>query len=96
MIQTQVAPNTLLALTEDFLILIEEQRALYRQSSNYGWIITHIPRVALADVTIEPRGPRQELAIRMARGGAVAERRVILGPDATNLWRKMWSESVLP
>jgi hypothetical protein len=90
--EQQVTPNTLLALTDASALVLEEERALIRKSEQYGLIITRIPRQAIADVQSAAQDSLQELIFLLARSGATAELRLLLEPDAVELWRGLWEE----
>jgi hypothetical protein len=87
--ENQVMPNTLLALTEASVLVLEEEPALVRKSEQIGLIITRIPRQAVADVQSAARGSIEEITFLLARSGATAEQRVLLEPASVRLWREL-------
>ena len=86
----QVTPNTLLALTDASVLVLEEESALVRKSEQFGLIITRIPRAAIADVQAAAHDAMQELTLALARGGATAERRLLLEQETAQAWLELW------
>ena len=78
MFPKQITANTLLALTNASVIVLDEDRALVRKSQQYGYRITRIPRQAIAGVAVAATDALQELTFTLARDGAEAERRLKL------------------
>jgi hypothetical protein len=87
----QRVPNTLLALTDASVILIEEEHALVRKSQQYGWIITRIPLLSIVDVQSQAKDSLEELKFTLTRNGATAERRVLLEPETAQAWLALWA-----
>jgi len=87
----QLVPNTLLALTDASVILIEEEHALVRKSQQYGWIITRMPLLSVVDVQSQAKDSLEELTFTLARNGATAERRVLLEPETAHAWLALWA-----
>jgi len=86
----QITANTLLALTNASVIVIDEDRALVRKSQQYGYRITRIPRPAVAGVAAAEVEGLQELTFTLARDGAGAERRWKLDPQTAEHWLALW------
>ena len=87
----QLTPRRLLALTDAAVVLIEEEQALVRKSSQYGWIITQMPRAAVRDLQTAPaQEGLQELKFTLARGGASTDRRTVLAAGTVNDWLRLW------
>jgi hypothetical protein len=89
----QITANTLLALTDASILILEEERALVRKSQQYGLTITRIPRQSIADVQTTPKDFLQELIISLTRSGAMTDRRYLLEPDTVQSWLKLWEKS---
>ncbi len=91
LLRRQLTPQTALTLTDRCVVLIEEERAPTRKSGRYGWVFSYIPLRAITEMQVAPLGTKQELAIRMARGNASAERRLILDDEPARAWRDLWA-----
>ncbi|MCQ3980621.1 MAG: hypothetical protein DPW09_45010 [Anaerolineae bacterium] len=85
----QVSANTLLALTDHELVIIEEEKTDWKNP--YGWILTFCPLACLKEFETMPEGAWQELQLRLARKGVEVERRVKLGPETALNWQELWS-----
>lgn len=90
----EISPNTVFALTDRKVVLIEEMRSLgwmkRRSESEYGWIFTYIPRDRVVDVTVAQDARWAELRISLAWGGAKDERTFLLEPAIAARWREAW------
>ncbi len=90
----QVTPNTLLGLTDRKLVMIEEQRSMAwrRQSTQgeYGWIFTYIPVDRVVDMVVTPGARSAAVTVRLAWGGATAERCFLLEPAIAVRWEQAW------
>ena len=86
----QITANTLLALTNASVIVLDEDRALVRKSQQYGYRITRIPRQAIAGVAVAATDSLQELTFALARNGAEAERRLKLEAKTAQQWLALW------
>ena len=93
----QVTPNTMFALTDRKLVIIEEKRASvwHRQSSQgeYGWIFTYIPLDRVVDIVVSSSAGRAELGLRLEWGGAKDERSFILAPAIAAEWDSAWLDT---
>jgi len=88
-LQHQVSANTLLALTDHELVIIEEEKTGWKNP--YGWILTFCPLACLKEFETTPEGAWQELQLRLARKGVEVDRRVKLGPETALNWQALWS-----
>jgi hypothetical protein len=86
----QITANTLLALTNASVIVVDEDRALVRKSQQYGYRITRIPLQAVAGVAVADLDGLQELTFTLARDGAEAERRWQLEYQTAEHWLALW------
>lgn len=86
----QITANTLLALTEASVLILEEERAFVRKSQQYGLTITRIPLQALAEVTTTAQEQLQELKLSLTRSGAMTDRRMLLEVDTAQRWMALW------
>ncbi len=94
--QRQVTPNTLLALTDCHLIIIEEDRALFRRAAGrveYGWIVSHFPLRVIAGATTASHDIWHELTIAVDTAPAAVHvaRRVLLDEDTAHAWDALWA-----
>jgi hypothetical protein len=90
----QVTPNTLLAITDRKLVVIEEKRASiwHRQSAQgeYGWIFTYIPLDRVMDMVLRTVAGRTEIVVRLEWGAAREERSFVFEPAAAKQWERAW------
>lgn len=86
----QTTANTLLALTNASVIVIDEDRAFVRKSQQYGYRITRIPLRAVAGAAVAEQDGLQELTFTLARDGAQAERQIRLESQAAEQWLALW------
>ena len=86
----QITANSLLALTNASVIVIDEDRALVRKSQQYGYRITRIPLRAIAGAAVAEQDGLQELTFTLARDGAQAERQIRLESQAAEQWLALW------
>jgi hypothetical protein len=80
-----VSANTLLALTSNYVTVIQED--LY---VSQGWIVTHIPRSNIVRMQGQPRDLWNELTVQLRRGNQTAEYKLLLENEAVQVWRERW------
>jgi hypothetical protein len=85
----KIAETTLLALTDQQLIVVEEQSR--SRFPAYGWTFTFYPRQAIDKIGIAPAQPRQEWFIELKSKAASAERRILLEGSNGSAWQELWS-----
>lgn len=95
LLPNQVTPNTLFALTDRKLVLIEENRSSFwqkrRSGTEYGWIFTYIPLERVVEIGAAAQGVRwTEFTIRLEWGGAQDERKLLLEPAIAARWEQAW------
>ncbi|MCS6846070.1 MAG: hypothetical protein NZ528_17395 [Caldilineales bacterium] len=88
----QLTPNTLLALTNASVLILAENLALVRKSEQYGLIITRIPRQVVAALQSVTKDSLQNITFYLARGGATAQRQLLLEPNAAQEWLELWTK----
>jgi hypothetical protein len=86
----QLAPDTLVALTNASVLILTEEKALVRRSNDLGLLITRIPRQAIAGMTIEPGGQVDTVVFALDRGGVRDQVRLVLAHDAAEAWTAAW------
>lgn len=87
-LRQQVSATTLLALTNQRVIIVEEEKN--GQRASYGYIYTFIPRAAITHIEAQPGECWRELLIQLEQGAVTAERRVTLEPEPAADWQKLW------
>jgi hypothetical protein len=87
----QLLPNTLVALTDASVLIMEEESALVRKSEQFGLIITRIPRRAIAAAASTAQDPLQPIRFLLAWDDAAAEQNVLLTPEMAEAWLKLWN-----
>jgi hypothetical protein len=75
----KISPNTLIALTDRQIVLIQEEIA---STSNYGWVITYWPRQHVKKIHAESRSPWQILYIKTDLDPAAEKTAIVLDPSA--------------
>jgi hypothetical protein len=86
----QLAPDTLITLTNASVLILTEEKALVRRSNDLGLLITRIPRQAIAGMTIEPGGQVDTVVFALDRGGVRDQVRLVLAHDAAEAWTAAW------
>jgi hypothetical protein len=86
----QLAPDTLITLTDASVLLLTEEKALVRRSNDLGLLITRIPLRAIAGMQVEQRGPVDDVVFALDRGGVADHYRVTLAHDAAEMWAGIW------
>ncbi|MBK8796599.1 MAG: hypothetical protein IPM07_09640 [Anaerolineales bacterium] len=86
----QLAPDTLVALTNASVLILTEEKALVRRSNDLGLLITRIPRLAIAGMEVATRGPVDSVIFALDRGGVTEQVRLGLAHEAAEAWVVMW------
>jgi hypothetical protein len=79
----KVTPNTLLAVTDKQVVLIQEEIA---STSNYGWVITHYPRHKILQIQADPQNGWQVFHIQSGSINALKTQSIILKPEMVQQW----------
>jgi hypothetical protein len=85
----QVLANTLLALTDREVVIVEESRT--GEKSPYGWILTFCPLTCVEKIEMTPGETCQELQLHLSRNGATVDRQVTLETEAVLAWQDLWT-----
>ena len=85
----KIAETTLLALTDQQLIIVEEQSR--SRFPAYGWIFTFYPRQAIGQAGMAPNQRGQEWCIGLKSKAALVERRILLESLNGSAWQELWS-----
>jgi len=80
-----VSANTLLALTSNYVTVIQEDLHV-----SQAWIISYIPRSNISGMQGQPRGLWNELTVQLKRGDQTAEYKLLLENEAVQAWRERW------
>jgi hypothetical protein len=80
-----VSANTLLSLTSNYMVVIQEELGVAQ-----GWIISHIPRTSIVRIQNRPRDEWNELTVQLKRGDQTAETTFLLKSEAAQAWRVYW------
>lgn len=89
----QLAPDTLVAVTDASVLILAEEKAFVRDSDELGLIITRIPRRAVTGVRSEKGDRLDDVVFTLSGDGVTEEIRLALAPDAADNWLKIWSRS---
>ncbi len=82
-----ISANTLLLLTSNYMVVIEEDLVVKQ-----GWIISYIPRSSIFGMQSQSRGPWNELTVQLRRGEQTAECKLKLKDEAVQAWRVRWTQ----
>jgi hypothetical protein len=77
--------NTLLLLTSNFMVVIQEDPKV-RQ----GWIISYLPRNNIAGMYNQSRNLWNELTVQLKREEQTVEYKLLLKSETTLAWRERW------
>ena len=88
----QLAPDTLITLTNASVLILTEEKALVRRSNDLGLLITRIPRQAITGMQIEQRNQVDAVVFALDRGGVADEYRLFLAHDAAQAWAALWKK----
>ena len=80
-----VLANTLLLLTTNYMVVIQEELDVKQ-----GWIVSYIPRNNIAGMQNRPYSLWNELSVQLKRGGQSVEYKLMLKSEAVEAWRKQW------
>ena len=89
--QRPVAPETVFALTNQTLILIEEDMAW---GASYGWVITLCPRNVVLTVESTPTDEWQNLLVSLIRNNVNTERNLILENETALDCKSLWASQI--
>jgi hypothetical protein len=83
-----VLANTLLLLTSNYVVVIQEDLTVKQ-----GWIISYIPRNSIFGMQSQLRGLWNELTLQLKQGEQTAEYKLLLENEAVQAWRVRWIQS---
>lgn len=82
-----IAPASLLALTDQTVILIEEDKA---RGAAYGWLITLCPRRYIVEIESRPNHEWHDVIVRLLRNTISEERKLTLESESVLAWDTLW------
>lgn len=85
----QISANTLLALTNRDVVIIEEERTGRRNP--YGWILTFCPLACVKGFEATSSELWQELQLHLTRNGVAVDRQVTLERERVQAWQNLWA-----
>lgn len=88
----QLAPDTLIALTDASVLILTEEKALVRRSDDLGLLITRIPRQAIVGMSIETDNLVDAAVFSLDRDGVRDEYRLVLAHETAQTWSDIWSK----
>jgi hypothetical protein len=81
----QIMANTLLLLTNNYVMVIQEELRV-----SQGWILSYIPRECIIEMQNQPRGLCNDLVVQLKRGDQTVEYRLLLEAEAVEAWHTRW------
>lgn len=85
----QISANTLLALTNHDLVIVEEERT--GRTNPYGWILTFCPLAGVKGFEAAPGESWQEMQLHLTRDGVAVDRQVTLERETVQAWQNLWA-----
>jgi hypothetical protein len=85
----QVLANTLFALTDHDLVIVEEERT--GRTNPYGWILTFCPLAGVKGFEAAPGEFWQELHLHLIRDGVAIDRHFTLARETVQAWQDLWA-----
>jgi hypothetical protein len=80
-----ISANTLLLLTSNFMVVIQED-----QMVGQGWIISYLPRNSIAGMQNQPGSLWNELTVQLKREEQTVEYKLLLKSATVQEWRERW------
>jgi hypothetical protein len=82
-----VLANTLVLLTSQFVVVIQEELKVAQ-----GWVVSYIPRDNITEITCQPKAEWNELVFQLNRGGQAAKYSLRLDDTVTQEWKSIWEK----
>lgn len=89
MFRRQIAANTLLALTNHEVVIVEEERT--GRKNPYGWILTYCPLACVKGFETTSGELWQELQLHLTRNGVAVDHPVTLERETVQAWQNLWA-----
>jgi hypothetical protein len=87
-IRRQLAPASLMALTDKQLIIIEEGMS---SATSYGYVFTYCPRANVADIDFKPNGTLQELCFHFKKDAVTSEHQLKMENENALACQALWA-----
>jgi hypothetical protein len=84
-----IAPASLVALTDQAVILIEEDKA---RGPAYGWIVTLCPRKYVTEIECSPSKEWQVGRVHLQKNGMTEVRKLTLDNETALAWEALWAD----
>jgi len=85
LIRRPISANTLLLLTSNYMVVIQEDL-----KTRYGWIISYLPRASIACMQNQACGEWNELIVQLKRGRQTATYTLQLKREVAEVWGERW------
>ena len=85
LIRKPIFANTLLLLTSNFMVVIQEDQLV-----GQGWILSYLPRNSIVGIQNQPRSLWNELTVQLKREEQTAEYKLLLKSATVQAWRERW------
>jgi hypothetical protein len=82
-----VSPNTLLLLTTNYMVVIDEELQVEQ-----GWILSYIPRNIVTGIQSQACGQWNELSVRLKRGDQSVDYKLMLKNECAETWHTLWTQ----
>lgn len=80
-----VSANTLLLLTTNYMVVIDEELHVEQ-----GWILSYIPRNIITGIQSQSSGLWNELLVQLKRGDQSVDYKLMLKNEFAEAWRTLW------
>jgi hypothetical protein len=81
-----VSPNTLLLLTTNYMVVIDEDLQVEQ-----GWILSYIPRNIITGIQSQPGKVWNELSVQLERGDQTVDYKLMLKNEFAEAWHTAWT-----
>ncbi|MBL8102063.1 MAG: hypothetical protein JNM02_06015 [Anaerolineales bacterium] len=88
-----IAPTSIFALTDQSIVLVEEDKA---RGASYGWVITICPRKVVLNVESKPMQKWQKFSVLLMKNNVNMERNLILEHDTALACKALWASRISP
>jgi len=85
--QRPASANTLLLLTSNYLVVIQEEVVVKQ-----GWILSYIPRGNIAGIQNKPCDCWNELSVQLKRGNQSMDYKLMLTSETVETWHSRWAQ----
>jgi len=82
-----VIANTLLLLTSNYMVVIQEELKIAQ-----GWVLTYIPRNCIAEMQKQTSDLYRKLIVKLKQGEQATEHVILLSNEAIEAWRVQWTQ----